>query len=237
SLTNLVFELTHDSNKIEAVSISHKSKYRNRNNKAVELIDLVIRHKHQNRLSGKDSLEFDQYDKLKFGFIDPKVSNKQGMLGLGFLFGNIDSTSYEGKKLLSLYLEESNAKVYGKKDPPKFKKIITSQRKTEFDRRYINNPNIQEFLTYMFQPAEVYDESKYILNKQSSRPLPHNGKIFSKYYITDTIFNEEGYFIQLKFEPRNKTDLLFNPTRQVSVDRTYAVKQANLKTHQRRNRF
>src|SRR5690606_8087668 len=107
SLTNLVFELTHDSNKIEAVSISHKSKYRNRNNKAVELIDLVIRHKHQNRLSGKDSLEFDQYDKLKFGFIDPKVSNKQGMLGLGFLFGNIDSTSYEGKKLLSLYLEES----------------------------------------------------------------------------------------------------------------------------------
>src|SRR5690606_41130821 len=51
SLTNLVFELTHDSNKIEAVSISHKSKYRNRNNKAVELIDLVIRHKHQDRKS------------------------------------------------------------------------------------------------------------------------------------------------------------------------------------------
>ncbi|SDL54059.1 Uncharacterised protein [Sphingobacterium mizutaii] len=235
SLTNLVFELTHDSNKIEAVSISHKSKYRNRNNKAVELIDLVIRHKHQNRLSGKDSLEFDQYDKLKFGFIDPKVSNKQGMLGLGFLFGNIDSTSYEGKKLLSLYLEESNAKVYGKKDPPKFKKIITSHKKTEFDRRYVNNPNIQEFLNYMFQQVDVYDESIYILNKQFLSPIADNGKLFYKYYITDTIFNEEGYFIQLKFEPRNKTDLLFNGILQVSMDGTYAVKKANLKINEETN--
>src|SRR5690606_20534782 len=157
------------------------------------------------------------------------------MLGLGFLFGNIDSTSYEGKKLLSLYLEESNAKVYGKKDPSKFKKIITSHRKTEFDSRYINNPNIQEFLNYMFQQVDVYDESIYLLNKQFLSPIADNGKLFYKYYITDTIFNDEGYFIQLKFEPRNKTDLLFNGILQVSMDGTYAVKKANLKINAETN--
>jgi len=229
SQSNALIELIHDSNKIEAVSISHKSKYRNKNNKAVELIDLVIRNKHKNRLSGKDSLEFDQYDKLKFGLLDPKVSNKGSLLGLNFIFKNIDSTSRSGKKLLSLYLEESNAKVYGKKDPSKFKKVITSQKKTEFDKKYINNPNIQEFLNYMFQQVDVYDESIYILNKQFLSPLADNGKLFYKYYITDTIFNDEGYFIQLKFEPRNKADLLFKGVLQVSMDGSYAVKQANLK--------
>ncbi|WP_182499725.1 DUF5686 family protein [Sphingobacterium cellulitidis] len=230
-----VFELSHESNRIEAVSISHKGKYSNRNNKAVELIDLVIKNKHKNRLSGKDSLKFDQYDKLKFGMLDPKVSNKQGMLGLNFLFRNIDTVSYPGKNLLSLYLEESNSKVYGKKDPSKFKKIITSQKKTEFDKRYINNPNIQEFLNYMFQQVDVYDESIYILNKQFLSPIADNGKLFYKYYITDTIFNSEGYFIQLKFEPRNNTDLLFTGVLQVSMDGTYAVKKADLKINKETN--
>ncbi|MGG5902204.1 DUF5686 family protein [Sphingobacterium daejeonense] len=232
---NNVFELVDESNRIEAVSISHKKKYSNKNNPAVELIDLIIRNKHKNRLSGKDSLEFDQYDKLKFGLLDPKISGKQGMLGLNFLFRNIDSSSYDGKKLLSLYLEETNAKVFGKKNPSKFKRIITAQKKTEFDKRYINNPNIQEFLNFMFQQVDVYDESIYILNKQFLSPIADNGKVFYKYYITDTIFNDEGYFIQLRFEPRNKTDLLFKGVLQVSMDGSYAVKQANLKIHKESN--
>ena len=231
----LIIELDHESNRIEAVSISHKSKYRNRNNKAVELIDLVIRNKNKNRLSGKDSLAFDQYEKLKFGMLDPKISKQEGMLGLNFLFNNIDSTSQAGKKLLALYLEESNAKVYGKKDPSKFKKVITAQRKTEFDKRYINNPNIQSFLNYMFQQVDVYDESIYILNKQFLSPIADNGKVFYKYYITDTIFNDEGYFIQLKFEPRNSTDLLFKGVLQISMDGSYAVKQAELKINRETN--
>ncbi len=226
--SQVVIELLHVSNKIETVTISHKGKYSNKNNKAVELIDLVIRNKYKNRLSGKDSLEFDQYDKLKFGFVDPKISNKKGLLDLNFLFDNIDSASFPGKNLLTLYMEESNSKVYGKNNPSRFKKIVTSNRKTEFDPKYINNANIQGFLNYMFQQVDVYDESVYILNKQFLSPIADNGKIFYKYFITDTIFNDEGYFIQLKFEPRNATDLLFKGELQISMDGSYAVKKANL---------
>jgi len=230
-----IIELQEDSNTIEAITITRKGKYSNKNNKAVELIDLVIRHKNQNRLTGKDSLQFEQYDKLKFGFVDPKAGFKKGLLDFNFLFQNIDSLSQPGKKLLALYQEESNARVYGKKNPSKFKKEIYSQKKTEFDQRYVNNPNIQQFMNYMFQQVDVYDESIYLLNKQFLSPIADNGKLFYRYYIVDTIFNDEGYFIQLDFEPRNETDLLFKGSLQVSMDGSYAVKKANLKVLKRAN--
>jgi len=191
-----VIELQHASNAIEEVAIRHKSKYSNRNNKAVDLIDLVVAHKKQNRLSGKDSLQFDQYDKLKFGMIDPRKGMGQGALGIDSLFSNVDTTSVPGKQLLTIYQEESNARVYGKRNPSKFKKVIHTHQKTELDQRYINNPNIQAFMNYIFQQIDVYDESIFLLNRQFLSPIADNGKIFYRYYITDTIFNDEGYFVR-----------------------------------------
>lgn len=233
----MTIQLSPNAETIEEISINHrnKEKYSNKNNPAVELIDLVIRHKSKNRLSGKDSLSFEQYDKLKFGFIDPKISKRKGMLGLNFIFQNVDSVSYPDKKLLSLYLEESNAKVYGKKNPSKFKKVVYSNRKTEFDKRYINNPNIQQFMNFIFQQVDVYDESIFLLNRQFLSPIADNGKIFYKYYIQDTIFNKEGYFIRLNFQPRNKTDLLFKGTLEISMDGSYAVKKASLRVDKESN--
>ncbi len=223
-----VIGMESTSSVIETISITHRGKYSNKNNKAVELIDLVIDHKYKNRLTGKDSLQFKQYDKLKFGLVDPKATFQKGLLDLNFLFENIDSSSMANKKLLTVFLEESNAHVYGKRNPSKFKKQIYSQKKTEYNKRYINNPNIQEFMNYMFQPVDVYDESIYVINKQFLSPIADNAKLYYRYYITDTIFNDEGYFIHLEFEPRNEKDLLFNGTLTIAMDGSYAVKAAQL---------
>lgn len=217
------------SNAIETVAIERRGKYSNKNNKAVDLIDRVIAHKPQNRLSGKDSLQFDQYDKLKFGIIDPQVGLGRDALGLDSLLSNVDTLSMPGKSLLTIYQEESDARVYGKRDPSKFKKIVHANRKTELDQRYINNPNIQAFMNYVFQQIDVYDESIFLLNRQFLSPIADNGKLFYRYYIADTIFNDEGYFIRLNFEPRNPTDLLFQGDLEISMDGSYAVKRARLK--------
>lgn len=233
--TEGIIELQHASNAIEEVAIRHQSKYSNKNNKAVDLIDLVIAHKKQNRLSGKDSLQFDQYDKLKFGMIDPGKGMGKGALGIDSLFSNVDTTSVPGKQLLTIYQEESNARVYGQRNPAKFKKVIHTHQKTELDQRYINNPNIQAFMNYIFQQIDVYDESIFLLNRQFLSPIADNGKLFYRYYITDTIFNDEGYFIRLNFEPRNQTDLLFSGDLEISMDGTYAVKRARLKIDQASN--
>lgn len=225
--TNIIY-LESDAHTIEGISVSVKRRYSNRNNPAVELIDRVIRNKYKNRLSGQAHIRFEQYDKLKLGMLDPTPFFRKSLASLNTMFDDLDTVSVPGKRLLSLYLEESKSNVYSQKAPSRFKKLIHQQQKTEFNPRYVNNPNIQSYLNFMFQPVDIYDESIFMMNKLVLSPIADNGKIYYRYYIADTITNEHGRFIKLDFEPRNKEDLLFNGSLMVSMDGSYAVKEADL---------
>ncbi|GGH30937.1 membrane protein [Sphingobacterium alkalisoli] len=226
--TMLTLYLKPDQNEIEVVDVFRKRKYSNRNNPAVELIDLVIRNKGKNRLSGKDSLYFKQYEKIKFGLVDPPSSAKNRLGNLSFFFQNVDTSVVAGKELLTLYMEENISDNYVKQNPSRQKKIIRAQEKTEFDTRYINNPNMQSYMNYLFQPVDIYDESIFFLNKLFLSPIADNGKIYYKYYILDTVRTAKEPYVRLAFEPRNSTDLLLRGELQVSLDGRYAVKQANM---------
>ncbi|MHC8947826.1 DUF5686 family protein [Sphingobacterium hungaricum] len=227
--------LEETDNLIETIEISRKRKYSNRNNPAVELIDQVIKHKAQNRLSGIDKIQFDQYNKIKFGFVNPRPIFKNNMGQIKFFFQNIDSTSFPGKELLTVYQEENLAKAYSQKNPANQKKIVYRQEKTEFDKRYVNNPNIESYINYLFQEVDVYDESIFIINKLLLSPIADNAKIYYKYYIIDTLVQDNKSYIKLAFEPRNPEDLLFRGTINISMDEHFAVKEARLKMDQQAN--
>lgn len=230
----LIVSLTKEDHVIETVDIVKKGKYRN-NNPAVELIDLVIRNKSKNRLAKKDSLYFQQYDKIKFGMVDPKNGFKSRLGDISFFFRNVDTTTLKGHELLTLYMQEDISDNYVKQNPARTKKIINAQSKTEFDPRYVNNPNISSYLNYLFQPVDIYDESIFFINKLFLSPIADNAKIFYKYYITDTIRTDRELFIRLRFEPRNTNDLLFKGNLIISLDNRYAVKQANLEVDEKTN--
>src|SRR5690606_24896368 len=178
--------LKQDNFHIEAVEINKKKKYANRN-PATELIDLVIRNKSQNKLEKKDSLYYEQYEKLKFGIVDPKSVFGRGTKNLSFFYNNVDRDVLEGKDVLSIYMQESLSDNYVQQNPSQTKKIIKVEEKTEFDAKYVNNPNIQSFMGYMFQPVDIYEESIYFINKQFLSPIASNAKTFYKYYVKDTI--------------------------------------------------
>lgn len=226
--TTVTYFLKSERNQIEAVDIVRKRKYSNKNNPAVELIDLVIRHKSKNRLNRKDSLYFEQYDKIKFGLVDPKEGFSTKLGSLSFFFKNVDTITNKGKELLTLYMEENISDNYTQQNPARTKKIVKAQHKTEFDARYINNANIQSYMNYLFQPVDIYDESIFFINKQFLSPIADNGKLFYKYYIVDTVRTPRELYVRLAFEPRNPTDLLLKGELQVSLDGKYAVKEANL---------
>lgn len=220
---------------IAAVSVQGKAKYSNRNNPAVELIDLVIKHKRQNRLSGKEKIRFEQYDKVKLAMVNPPKMFNQTLGAINNVFNNLDTITIPGKELVTLYQEENLSNVYSQKDPSKFKKIVDHQVKTEFDSRYVNNPNIQSYINYLFQPVDVYDESIFVLNKLILSPIADNGKIYYKYYITDTIAEGDHRYIKLRFVPRNAKDLLFFGDIMVSMDGRYAVRSVQLNIDKRAN--
>ncbi|TDS14569.1 DUF5686 family protein [Sphingobacterium paludis] len=219
---------------IDAVEISRKVKYKNRN-PAVDLIQQVIKNKRINRLENQAPLAFKQYDKLQFGMVNPPQGYKKGLGPIGFVFDNVDTITVPGKKLLTIFMQEQLSDVYSKNNPKAFKKRVKSIKQTDFDPRYINNHNIQSYLSYLFQDVEIYDENIFMINKLFLSPIANNAPVFYKYYITDTVQTADGRFIELAFEPRNKTDLLLSGKLQITMDDRFAVRLAELHTNKESN--
>ena len=226
--------LEASNNQIEEVQVTKNGKYKN-NNPATELIDLVIRNKGKNRLERKDSLYFEQYDKIKFGMINPPPRLRTGMGNIGSFFGNTDKTMFPNKETVTLFMQEELSDNFIKQNPSRAKRIIKSQEKTEFDPKYVNNPNIQTYMQFLFKEVDIYDESLFFLNKLFLSPIADNAKIFYKYYVVDTVKSANDLYVKLRFEPRNTTDLLFKGDLLISLDGNYAVKGANLKVDDNAN--
>src|SRR5690606_29510745 len=146
----------------------------------------------------------------------------KGLGSMGFFFENLDTLTISGNKLLSVFMQEQLSDVYVKSKPKAFKKRVKSLLQTDYDPRYINNHNIQSYLSYLFQDIEIYDDNIFLINKLFLSPIANNAPVFYKYYITDTVQTEDGRFVELQFEPRNKTDLLLSGKLHISLDNRYA---------------
>ena len=231
---HLQIALESDKQLIDAVEISRRQKYRNRN-PAVDIIHQVIKHKRSNRLENQPKLSFQQYDKLQFGLVNPSEQYHKRMGSLRFFFENVDTISSPGNRLLTLFMQEQLSDVYSKNDPKAFKKRVKSIKQTDFDNRYVNNHNIQSYLSYLFQEIEIYDENIFLINKLFLSPIANNAPVFYKYYIADTINTDEGRLIEVNFEPRNKTDLLLSGKLRVTTDGRFAVQQATLQVNEEAN--
>lgn len=226
--------LTREGNFIDEVAIVRKGKY-NRRNPAVALIDQVIAHKPINKLSKKDDLYYRQYEKFKFGLVDPKDVLQKRLGNMEFFFQNVDRSTLPGKDLLTLYLEERLSDNYNKQKPARSKKIIRSQQFTEFNPKYINNDNIQSYFDYLFQPIDIYDESIFLVNKQFLSPIADKAKVYYKYFLIDTVQVDNNSFVRLRFEPFNNSDLLLQGELMISLDGRFAVKGAEMSLNEKAN--
>lgn len=219
---------------IDAISVSSKKKYNNKN-PAVELIDEVIKHKRINRMEKLPKHSFEQYDKLRFSLVDPPSAAQKGLGSMRFFFENLDTLSLPGSKLLTILMKEQLSDVYSSSEVSGSKKIVKSVLQTDYDERYINNHNIQSYLTYLFQDVDIYSENIFLINKLFLSPIANNAPVFYKYYIVDTVNTDAGAMVELNFEPRNKADLLLSGKLWVSMDGRYAVSKVHLSANKEAN--
>lgn len=227
-------QLTPNNQMIDAVSVSIKQKYNNRN-PAVSLIEEVIRHKRINRMEKLPKHQYEQYDKMRFGLINPSQGYKKGLGSMAFFFENLDTVSLPGNKVLNILMKEELSDVYSNNDPVATKRIVKSVQQTDFDERYVNNHNIQSFLSYLIQDPDIYAENIFLINKLFLSPIANSAPVFYKYYIADTVDTDLGRLVELNFEPRNKADLLLHGKLWVSMDGRYAVAKAQLKANKEAN--
>jgi len=213
-----------------------KKRYRNKDNPAVELIRQVIAHKDSNRLQNYNYTEYKQYEKLQFSLINvsTKLADRKGYKKYKFLLDNRDTTSFPGKSLLPVYLEEKLTQSYFRKSPEKTKTIIEGEKKVNIVN-FVDEEGVNNYLNRMYQEVDIYSNNIFLMTNQFLSPISDNAPAFYKFFITDTIEVDHKKLVQLSFTPRNGNDMLFEGLILITLDGKYAVQKARLSVNKNIN--
>lgn len=206
-----------------------RGKYRNRNNPAVQLIDLVIENKNKNRITSYDFVQYQQYEKLALSLVNKseKLMKSRILKNYKFVLENVDTTTIEGKSLLPIYISEKLSDRYLKKDPEKNKTVVLAEKKVNYGS-FLDNEGINQYLNRLYADINIYDNNITILNAQFLSPIADGGPAFYRYFIRDTVVIDGVKLIQLYFTPKNPNDLIFRGTMYITLDGNYGVQKINM---------
>lgn len=224
------FKLVQEAKELGEVTIkAKKTKYRNKNNPAVELIRKVIEHKAENRKEGYDYYEYEKYEKVQFALsnVTEKFKNRKAFKKFQFVFENMDTTKIEGKPVLPVFLKEDLSEVRYRKSPKTKKEIVLGSKTVAFEG-YVDNQGLDMYMKYLYQDINIYDNNITLLTNQFISPLSSLSPTFYKFFIVDTIMVDSSKFIRLDFVPRNHSDFLFQGSMYITTDSAYAVKKIEM---------
>ena len=223
--------LKEDNKTLDEVIIKpKKERYRNKDNPAVELIRQVIAHKKQNRMESYDYVQYEEYEKMQMAINNTPESLKKNPLlkKYKFVLDNVDTSRFEGKALLPIYIEENISEIYRRKNPESKKVIVKGSKRVNFDKRYIDSDNISKYMKNLYQTVDLYENNVYLVTNSFLSPIADMSPTFYKFFITDTVSGDGIKMVELSFFPRNKTDLLFEGKLYVTLDGNYGVQKAIL---------
>ena len=218
-----------DALKEVVVKTRKRGRYRNKNNPAVELIDLVIDNKDKNKITSYNFVQYQQYEKLSLSLTNKpeKLIRNRLFRNYKFILENIDSTTIEGKSLLPIYLEEKLSERYLKKNPEKDKTVILGEKKVNYGD-FLDNNGISQYINRLYSDINIYENNVTILTTQFLSPIADMAPTFYRYYIRDTVELEGIKLVKLYFTPKNPNDLLFRGTMFVTLDGNYGVQMISM---------
>ena len=214
-----------------------KKRYTNKDNPAVELIRKVIANKEKNRPEAYAFTQYKKYEKMFFSLsnLSENFKNRRMFRNYQFLFQQQDSTAIGGKNLLPMYAEEKLSENYYRKDPEKSKQVITAQKQVKYDENFIDNEGLRQYFNRMYQDINIYDNNISLLSNQILSPIANSAPAFYKFFIIDTLKDQSPQLVELRFTPRNTTDMLFEGRIYITLDGNYAVENAVLSVNKNIN--
>jgi hypothetical protein len=213
----------------EVVVKPKKSRYRNKDNPAVSLINQVIAHKNENRKEQLNAYSYEKYDKTQFALsnLTEEFKNRKYLKKFKFIFNNVDSTKIQGKEILTLYLKETLSDIYVRKSPKTNLEVIKANKMVTFEG-YLNNQGMTEYLKYMYQDINIYDNDITFLTNIFLSPVASTAPSFYRFFIMDTVKIDSMRCYKMLFAPRNKTDMLFQGFLYITSDSSYAIKRIEI---------
>ncbi|UEG53335.1 DUF5686 and carboxypeptidase regulatory-like domain-containing protein [Mucilaginibacter daejeonensis] len=225
--------LNEDSRQLGDVVVrsGKKKKYTNKNNPAVELIRKVIAHKEQNEVTNYSYAEYKQYERMIFSLsnLSEKFTQKRIFKNYQFMFRHQDdSTAIGGKNMLPLYMEEKLSDNYYRKAPYAQKQVVEANKQVKYDENFVDNQGLTTYFNRMYQDINIYDNNVSLLSNQLLSPIADHSPDYYKFFITDTIKDQQPNLIELSFTPRNTINKLFEGKIYITMDGNYAVQNAFL---------
>jgi hypothetical protein len=213
----------------EVVIKPKKSRYRNKDNPAVALINQVISHKSKNDKEQYRNYSYEKYEKIMFALsnLTEEFKNRRFLKKFKFIFNNVDSTKIPGKEILPLYLKETLSDFHYRKSPKTTREVIKANKMVTFEG-YLNNQGMTEYLKYMYQDIDIYKNDITFLTNTFLSPIASSAPSFYRFFIMDTLMVEDIRCYKMLFAPRNKTDMLFQGFLFITTDSSYAVKKIEI---------
>ena len=224
------FALNSSSLSLNEITITAKKRrYRRRGNPAVDFVKNAIANKGNNRLEGEDYYEFKKYEKIELDInnITEKFRDRKIFNQFQFIFENVDTSAINGKPYLPIYMQETNSKMYYRKNPKETKEYRDAIKVSNFDK-LVDDQTISQLMKMMYQDINVYDNNVEIAGLQFVSPLSVVAPFFYHFYINDTTVVNDIKCIDLAFQPANKQNFGFKGNIFISLDSNYTVVKVDM---------
>ena len=213
----------------EVVISGSRTRYRNRDNPAVELIRKAIANKDKNRIEAHNTYEYERYEKIQLSINDLNDSIQNGALfrSFPFLLNYLDTSKLTGRLSLAMFLRENISEHYFNKQPKAEKEFLIASRTANF-HDFIEQETIGVFMDGMIGKSNIYDNQIMVLENEYMSPMAPMAPNFYRYHIMDTVDVSGVPCIQLSVYPRNDQDFGFRGWLFITNDDDYAVKRVEL---------
>ncbi|MCE3279933.1 MAG: hypothetical protein K0S44_2124 [Bacteroidetes bacterium] len=175
-------------------------------NPAWRVMRMIIANKEKNAPKTKSNYYCEEYSKIRFDLNHFTDKLKKNILvkPFDFIWKNVDTTS-DGIVYLPVLLIEKVVDHYYQRSPYEQKDYVKA-----INSSGLEGPKIMKFVEDLYQAPDFYNNYVAILDKNFAGPLNDNYKVNYKFYLTDSIYNEQNKKIyKITFIPKQKRELAF----------------------------
>lgn len=197
---------------LDEVTVSRtKNKYSKKGNPAVEFVERVMAARHlSDPRANNDYYNYGLYERINIGLLNFKADSA-GMLG--FLNQYLDESPLSGDPVLNLTVKEKVSDVHYRRSPEATREVVRVRNNHGLDDMIADAGSMQVIADDVLRPIDLYSgDDIAVLRGRFVSPLGRVATDFYKYYLSDTIADEErgDSLIVLSFLPHNPAMAGFN---------------------------
>lgn len=227
----LIITLKPDKRQLQEVTVkSRRSRYSRKDNPAVELMRRVVAAKKKTDLSVNDFYQYNKYEKITLALNDlkPEQLESKPFSNHPWLLDQIETSSYTGKLILPISVDETVSQKVYRRDPKSEKTIITGQASTGVNDLFQTGEIINTVVKDIFTNVDLYQDRIRLLQYPFVSPISEEGINFYRYYIEDTLAVDSDRCIHLQFLPNNQHDMGFRGELYILDDSTLHVRRCEM---------